>query len=324
MMKRRIYITFLLCFILPLTSFAEELRVNVGAVHRIAETDDRIETTIDLREYIALALEPNEFIKGVEIKVEVPDRVLTYRNSFLLTLYKKVSPEPETSRKDYRAVLEYKQPFPQGKRLFIALPVTGREEWTPEGPGINRISPPLSTEDFPVLIGIKPVMKGIPLDVSRTSYPITIDAVTIEKGKLVLSNAPGALQKDATLTVDGKTLPSDQKEFFLSPGVHELSVTSPVTQPFTRTVGVEKGTETLLDLELEPAASRITFEAPKDARVYLDGEEIVDHRQAVEAKPGEHLVLVRLGEYTMSKKITIRKGENYQVSLFFDILIEKD
>jgi hypothetical protein len=323
-MIRRTIFYLLLALLLPVSLTGEELRIELADIHEIETPEDRIQTKMNLREYIAVAMPANEFIKGLEIKVDVPNKILSYRNSFLLTLYSGIDPAPELSRKGYRAVLEYKQPFPSGKHLFIALPVQGKEEWTPEGPGINLVSPPLSPEDFPILLGIKPVMKGIPVDISRTTYPITISPVTINKGKLVLSSSPSALQKEAVLKVNGDQMSADRDEFFLSPGVHELSVTSPATQPFSRTVVVERGKKTSLRLELKPAASRISFEAPKDARVYLDGEEITDHRQAIEAEPGEHLVLVRLGDYTMSKKIDVQKGENYQISLFFDILIEKD
>ncbi len=324
MMKRLLCHILLLALLTPLALFGEELRIKLGAVHRISDTEDRVEATIDLREHIAIELEPNELIKGLEIKLEVPDKILSYRNSFLLTIYSGIEPPPETSRKEYRATIEHKQSFPEGKRLFIALPLAGDRKWSPKGPGMHVLSPPVSVETFPILIGIKPVMKGLPGEVSRTSYPVTVSPVLIDKGKLVLSAAPASMQNDAELQVDGQQLPADKREFLLSPGVHELKITSPATQPFSRTVVVEKGKKTVQELELEPASSKLSFEAPKDARIYLDGDEITDHRQAVETEPGEHLVLVRLGDYTMSKKITVRKGENYQVSLFFDILIEKD
>jgi hypothetical protein len=323
-MKRRLWFGLVIFLLFPLLGSAEELRIELGAIHRITSSQDTIETSINLREYMAVELEANEFIKGLEIKVEVPDKILNYRNSFLLTIHSRIRPEPNPERKGYRAVRRYKQPFPQGKRLFIALPIATRERWAPKGPGINLVSSPLPAEEFPIFIGIKPVMKGIPIDVSKTTYPITITPVTIEQGKLVLSSAPAELQEEAELYLDGSSVAASEREFYLSPGVHELRITSPATQPYTRTVVVEKGKTTRQSIELEPAASRISFEAPKDARVYLDGEEIRDHRQAIETEPGEHLVLVRLGDYTMSKKITVRKGENYQVSLFFDILIEKD
>ena len=184
------------------------------------------------------------------------------------------------------------------------------------------VNPRPQLDEYPLLLTIDPIMKGIPSDVARSKIEITVRPVLEDKGavQIELPNEVNAATVD--LLIDGKVQPKKSGRFILPTGVHELAIRSDRYLPYSKSIGIEQAQTTRVEIALEPAQSRISFDAPKDAVVFFDGEEIdVASASQVSVAPGEHVVLMRIGDYSVSKKIDIEGGKNYKVSLFFDILI---
>ncbi len=301
---------------------AEQVRSEVQHTATIDATYSDISISVGLRELSQIKLESTEFLRGIVIQVNSPRAVLQFRESFLLSIFSNPSPEPRAGVRSYSAEKLLSKPFPSASRTFIDLPFSGESRW--EKSALNSITTSKRPKpaDYPLLLTIDPIMKGIPSDVSRSHFDITVRPVLEDKGALVLELPDMADREEIELLIDGQVQAKESGRFTLATGVHEISVKSDRYLPYTKSVGIEQAQTTRLEVLLEPAQSTIRFDAPEDAVVFFDGEEIqVASTPQMEVEPGEHVVLVRIGDYSVSKKIDIEGGKTYKVSLFFDILI---
>jgi hypothetical protein len=191
--------------------------------------------------------------------------------------------------------------------------------------GVSTVNPPVKRDEFPLLMTIEPVMKGIPGSVSEASFDFSIVPVLYDRGTLSLVLPDDVDRESLEISINGAAVDGLEDSYTLPTGIHELEVSSPYTLPFTTTFGIEQGEATEVRVKLEPARASVSFEAPEEAVIYFDGTKLSDGDfDRLAADPGEHVVLVKLGEYSLSKKIHLERGQNYKVSLFFDILVDED
>ena len=313
--------------------YAERIGGSVEQLYRI-EGSDEIEGSLRIHQLIGIEFSDTDFIKGMEIHLEVPQSAMEFRESFLFRIFSSLNREPDTAIKYYSGRESFRKPFPTGKSLYIAIPLKGDELWEPGGVGIAAVKPPIARADFPLLFTIEPVMKGIPSSVSNADFDFTITPVLYDRGNLSIDIRGSYDVSALSLSIDGTAhelevrngddTRIENRVIALKTGMHELKVESPSTLPYSTTFGIEQGETTRLEVNLEPARSYVSFEAPEEATIYFDGNKLPEQDlESVETEPGEHIVLVQLGEYSLSKKIRLDRGQNYKVSLFFDILVDE-
>ncbi len=335
-MHRKPFLTLSMLIIFSLISLqtvcAERIGGSVEQVHRIGGSEET-EGSLKLHQLVGLEIADTDFIKGVEIHLRVPQSAMEFRESFLFRIFSSLNKKPDTAVKYYYGIESFRKPFPIGKSLYIAVPLKTDEIWNPKGVGISTVDPPIARADFPILFTIEPVMKGIPSSVSNADFDYSITPVLYDRGKLsidirghydasTLSVAIDGTEQDFDARNDGTRIKDEV--IALKTGMHELKVESPSTITYSTSFGIEQGETTRLEIDLEPARSYVSFEAPEEATIYFDGNKLSGRNiEGFETDPGEHIVLVQLGEYSLSKKIRLDRGQNYKVSLFFDILVDE-
>ncbi len=88
---------------------------------------------------------------------------------------------------------------------------------------------------------------------------------------------------------------------------------------------ISRGNTTKLDITMEQLLPTVIFEAPEGSEIILDGEKIdLLASKVLKIKPGDHVVRMKLGDYSLSKKFTIDAEKKYKISLFLDILIQEN
>jgi len=326
--RKRIGGRIVFCFVLLLLApsdllFGENIRGQVQNFIEIPEDYTTVRTETGLRGLTSLDIASGEFLRGFILEIGSPPSVLQFRQSFLLSLYGGVSPEPESGSESFNGRKILSLPFPTSRKTFVDLPIETFSGWDNSGPGSTRIDSPLSTAQFPLLLVIDPVMKGIPSSVGSARFEITVTPVLKNLGALQLE-VPGNIDlENVYFLVDGRDIGDPAAKQYLKPGIHTLEVKSESYLPISRSIGIEQARTARLEISLQPSRSFVQFYAPEGATVFFDGDEIdIESEGRFETEPGDHVVLVRIGEYSVSKKISVQGGKTYKVSLFFDILID--
>lgn len=316
MKKKLITVFFLIIVTIP--SFSLNIRGEVKNVIEI-EKEKKV-TEFTLFDLTGIDIKQNPFIEGLELTLSIPDELAKYRDSFMLNIYYNLDTAPRESLKSYRGQLLLSQIVPVSKKIFISIPLIK---------GINSdvipgsiLSKQVDKTEFPLILSISPVMKGIPSTVLSSIFELEIIPVLSTKGVLVL-NLSGS-ENQYTVILDRNNL-SYKNEYVLEEGIHQITIRSDNYKEISQSFVISRGNTTKLDLIMEQLLPTVMFEAPEGAEIILDGEKInTSTSKSIQISPGEHVVRMKLGDYSLSKKFTIDAENKYKISLFLDILIQEN
>lgn len=297
---------------------AENVRGNIAGV-----LNNDTNTTVFKADSIVVIQPENigELQEGIELRIQIPQGLQQYQNSFALLIYKDLTPEPEKNRNSYVGTRAYMRLLPSRKTTFLRIPVSEVHGIT--GDALTDVLPVAITPDqFPLILTIIPVMKGIPDSAFKEELTASIVPIWKNKGSLTvnLTNLSGSPEEKITVTVDGKTQEQGQA-IILSTGIHKVRVASNLAATIDKTIVIEPGKAVKMDLALDYRLPEITVSAPKGAMLFLDGKEIIlkDSSQVLRIESGTHVILFRLGDVEIKRSFTVRPGSQVKIDLVVDI-----
>ncbi|WP_319414690.1 hypothetical protein [Marispirochaeta aestuarii] len=295
-----------------------------GSVVDILEVraDKQPEASFTIEELVSLDLGANtEFITGVEIELSIPEELRRLRDSFAVYLYRRVDPRPETTgmRRYFGESLNY-YIVPAARKMYIQIPLRKDTE-LPRNPETVLLRNQVTVEDFPLILTVLPIMKGIPSDIYSAPLKIKAYPYLAAEGILDLTvTAPD--EHPYTLRIDGRELEYREKGYLLSEGIHEVSIESSAYMPVKRSVSVTRGTRTGQNIVLEKKEPRINFETPEGTLIFLDGQRVSGASLKVEE--GVHTVVFKLGDYSMTREFEVLGGKTYTITLFLDVFVKEN
>ena len=114
-------------------------------------------------------------------------------------------------------------------------------------------------------------------------------------------------------------------ERLLKEGEHHLVVLSKDYRNESRRFVVERAKTLDLIIELQDPTPLIIFEAPQNARVFLNNAPVQREGEAVPVEPGTHEAKFQVGDYTLIKTLKIQRGKTYRIAMTVDInVVESD
>ena len=286
-------------------------------------------SALRLEEMVSVSVAENQrYLKAVHLEILLSNTLKKYFDSFGLVIYKNVSPVPRRGGLAFQGERIFFHYLPYLNRVYVTIPTTPPDDAETAPPvGSFRLEEPVLPEEFPLLIAVIPLMKGIPNSIQDKQFYITLRPVLVKKGllQLTLQYPPGSEYEALEITIDGQPLEAPDGSLELESGIHSLNIRSLAFKEVNATIAIESGKTSKVDIILEELAIGLTLEAPQEAEVYLDGEKVNNHSQTVyPLDPGSHLVRIKIGDYSISKKFTAKSGKNYHISCVFDIFINED
>lgn len=321
-------ISFLFITISALQTRADSI---YGPIKEIITMEARSRSRFDLRieELAALTLsDPSRFLNAIEIKVKQSSEILEYRNSFAFHIFTNVAPLPTIENKTYKGEATFVKVLPPRIQTFFQIPLYDAAERT-ISPDTFQLPFALSTNDFPIMITILPVMKGIPDSLYSEPLQVEIFPQLADKGALNIHLSGGAaeereISENIDLYIDKKRVEYPVTDYILPSGIHHVEIHSDVFSPKTTSFSLTKGEILNLDLELERSVPQLIIEAPENSTTYLDGNRIRPlSGERIEISEGEHSITIQVGNYSLSERFTAKKGKSYVVSLMLDLMIKE-
>jgi hypothetical protein len=311
-------------------ALAEDFRGLVVAEVRLrSEAAFEQSVGIALSEMAAVHLDGDtRFLRGLRLELVLSNLLKQHFDSFALAVYRKVNPGPLPGVKAYQGERIFFQYLPYQNRVYVLLPLGGMEGVDEPLPaGSFRVETPLARNDFPLLVAIRPLMKGIPDAVLESKFVLTVRPILEKKGQfeLVLRYPEGMEGEPVALFLDEQELTAFEGRREVPTGLHRLRVTSSAFKEVNTGFTVESGKTSVVEIQLELLASLLTIEAPENAEIYLDGEKLaVFAGIRLPIEEGSHQVRIKVADYSVSKKFTVSKGRHYHISCIFDILVSED
>ncbi len=275
-----------------------------------------------LEELLAVDLpEGATFFKGIEVEITIPQELMRFRNSFAVYIYKAASPDPVKDQiRRYTAASTGYYIIPNTRKMYIQIPLRENTD-LPRSPETILVKTLDENSDFPLLLTILPIMKGIPTDISRAVFAFKAYPYMADEGILQLNlETPG--NEPYSVVVDNSPLPYRNGGYRLSAGAHEVEIRSEAYLPLTRTVSISAGKTTKLDIALEKKEPTLNFEVPDGTVIFLDGNQVSG--ASLKTTEGLHTVVFKLGDYSMTREFEVSGGKRYTVTLFFDVFVKEN
>jgi hypothetical protein len=302
----------------------EQLRVRVDTAYEKT-------VAIALDEMAALSLDSDSrFLRGLRLELHLSNLLKQHFDSFGLAVYCRVEPEPRKGVFSYRGERILFQPLPYLNRMQVTLPLGTGEDLEPAAEGSLRLRTPLAREDFPILVEVLPLTKGIPDTVAESKFFLTVRPVVAHRGllQLALHYPEGSEGEPLALYLDERELAAAEAQSLktgleLPSGLHRLRAASHAFHEVNSSFTVEPGKSSLLEVQLERLATLLTIEAPQSAEVFLDGQRLTA-LAGLSIEEGAHQVRVKVGDYSVSRKFSAQRGRHYHLSCVFDIIVNED
>ncbi|UCF97236.1 MAG: hypothetical protein JSV89_18995 [Spirochaetaceae bacterium] len=310
-------------------SWADQVRGLVVEEVQIP-SDAAFEHTValSLEEAAVISLEgETPFLEGIRIELLLSNELKKHFDTYALAIYKNLSPRPTEQVRFYTGDRAFFQYLPYLNRIYILVPLSSPQIEEALPVGTYRLEHPVQRNDFPLLLTMIPLAKGIPATIADKKFYFSIKPLLARKGFVTLTlHFPDGLEGETvSLFVDGAQITAPAERLELSSGIHQLRVVSSSFKEINTSFTVESGKTSLVDIDLEVTISQLSIDAPLGAELYLDGEKISETVSfPIPISEGDHLVRAKIADHSVSKKFNVQKGKHYHLSIIFDIIINED
>ena len=311
-------------FLVPLS--AESVRGFLSGTVDLSHPKLNEQTvSLGLEEMVAIVPgEKGRFLQGAELTLQIPVPLRNQADGFILLVYKRVSPAPSSENRRYQGIEAAHFVLPNRPRFYVNIPVGGSAGSSrAAGPDTLNVSEAIQTDEFPLLITLISLSKGVPPNIEGN--PLTVKATPEwnNLGALALRVTNTDLSpENFSLKIDGTVHPW-KPEILLPAGMHLVSLSAPGYGEESLNIAIQKAQSTSLEMTLDKQYAALIFEAPGEAVVFLNGEQVeLGPGKALEAEPGTHTVTMLLDDYRISKQFQLNPGQTLKLSLFLDILVQ--
>lgn len=297
-------------------------------IHIKPVQDLEYDLELELDELVAVYLDDNvQFLKNINIEFHISDIMKNYADGFIFCVYSNIGPEPHENMEGLTGTRIFSSTLPYMNRSYVVIPVNDNE--SESVPGMLGITPPLQISQFPVVIQIQPVMKGLPEMLLNDRILFTIKPELEKKGILNLTiNKPEEYPgNDITVLLDDEEVSPHSFPMIIRSGLHSIKVLSDVFDEENVSVAITPGNTEYVEVNLVHSISTLIFniEPLEGASIFLDGEKMdIYQGQRMVLTTGEHTVRFKLGNYNVSKRFVTELGTDYEISLFFDIQLKEN
>jgi hypothetical protein len=267
----------------------------------------------------------HRFLRGVELELRVPQAYLKYRGSLAIAFYVRLGGEAAVGVADLSADRVGFELMPNKLQTVYRIPLR-------EGHGF-KVSPYVSIptkiippDSFPLLFRVMPVIKGLPEELEMLRFQLSAKPIITDEGalKITLKYPEKLKDKPLTIRLDDAVLDLPPRELLLKEGEHHIAIVSDDYRNESRRVMIEKGKVLDLVVELQDPTPLVSIDAPANAVVYFDDTVVTDPRAGFLAEPGEHKIRFSVGDYSVVKPVTLRKGRVYRIALSIDVTVTEE
>ena len=323
--------TLLALLLLTISVGAENLRGPLAGELTITPTQGAEASGIGLEAIVTVEIDGDpRFLDAIDLELTAPAAVGDYAGALTVSILGPIRMEQRAGVAEVVGEPVLERSLLRGGKSFYQIVL--REDADPDAsPAVSRPERVVSADAFPIALSIVPQMKGLAESLQNAEFSIGIRPVTRDIGAVRVRyvredgsayEPEGALAPDFELQLDDQPV-QVQEEYLLEPGLHRFRLRSERYQDQEITVGVDRGTTTRLELPLELAVATVSYSAPRGSTVYVDGEILAGATGDFTVPPGEHTIVVVLGDYTVTRRFTVAEQQTYSMSVVMDIVIEE-
>lgn len=321
-LKRKL-IFFILFIFLFSSIFAESFRVKKLIPVTLSDTSTEEQKIVcGINDSVALFLpEEKNYIEGIEIKMTIPSAIAEWTDCVACSIYDFIEPIPKTEQIDYSGKKIFLKPLPSKLSWILQIPLS-KENSIKNSQYTTKIDEfPSFTNNF-TFLRFQPAMKGIPDETYNSKLKLEIKPILKNIGKLDLNITTYDNQNNLyTVYIDDVPTEINNKNVFLSTGMHKLNIITDNYRNEVQTIIIEQAKTTSLKIQLKSLEPTLFVEAPENAEFYLDEKQYSANEEEIIITEGEHKLRFILGDYEIIRMINAKKGKSYTANLKIDLQI---
>ncbi|MFP4113309.1 MAG: hypothetical protein ACOC2Y_02585 [Spirochaetota bacterium] len=310
---------------------AQTLRGPTGPTLVVTPTGPAEGSGIGLETIAFVEIEGDaRFLEAIDIELTAPSAVAEQAGALSLYVMGPVDVRERGGVADVVGEELLRRPLVRGGKSFyqIVLQSDARPDASPAVTRVGTIVPPTS---FPLAISVVPRMKGLSESIQESEFSLAARPVTRNVGAIevryeyedgTVYDPTGARAPEFELYIDDE-LVTIATEYLLPPGLHRLHLRSDRFQDQEVTVGVDRGRAVPIRLPLDLALATVSYSAPRGSSVYVNGRALDGHSGDFTVPPGEHTIVVVLGDYSVTRRFSAEEQQTYTISVTMDILVEE-
>jgi len=267
----------------------------------------------------------SRFFRGIELELSAPQSWLSQRGSLAMLLYAELDRLPSPGTNDLEGRRIAFDTLPNKIKIIYQIPVRRSHglRTTPYAAVPADVTLPAS---FPILFRLMPVIKGLSEETEHTRFTLSARPILADEGAVGLNfRYPEQLKdKPFTVLIDDVVVKNTAEEQILKDGEHHLVILSENYRNENRRFMVEKAKRVDITINLQDPTPLIIFEAPGNARIFLNNQPVVRENGPIPVDPGVYEAKFQVGDYTLTRNITVQRGKTYRVALAVGIDIEEN
>jgi hypothetical protein len=236
-------------------------------------------------------------------------------------LYRQIKPSISASQIDYQAEQIVLTPLPARHSFVIQIPLQ-KNSGLKSSPYATVVPYTHDATKGPLLIRLLPIMKGLPENIESLAFPVRVKPLFADLGGMRLSlSYPEGPVRPVSIRIDEMLVERGDELQLLPPGSHHLSIVSDDYRSEVRVFTVEQARVSEIALTLQDTTPRLYLVGPENAVVLLDAQPIALTKDPFALTPGDHVITFKVGDYELTKQLSVEKGRDYTVSVLFDLQI---
>lgn len=315
----------LFCFFFTSISQAEDFRVHKMNIIELSSPFEKKTAVLGVNDALCVTLpEDQTFIEGLEVSLKVPDIVLEWRDSVAWSLYSNISPAPAEDKIDYSGTRIEVGTF-EGNTLYTVKIPTKSDNSITSDKYSRLVSAVAQNEGRSVFFRLQLAMKGASDSITDSRFEVTAAPIVSDKGLIILDaqSEDGEL-KSFSVFIDEKQRSLDNGSILIPEGNHTLSIVSDFYRNEVRTVSVERAKSTKVNITLRDIKPVVRLVAPENTQIVFDEREIPPEERTFPTTQGEHTVKFYVGDYEITKTLSLENGKNYNVSINMEAIVTEE
>ncbi|MDX9799863.1 MAG: hypothetical protein RBT69_00855 [Spirochaetia bacterium] len=305
--------------------FSENIRGPVKNIAVINQELSKIdEINLSPEDIFAFQLDKNSALPvKIQLEIRLSEKLREYPSTFALFVYNNITPVPSNEISSYNGNSVKYFILPDKSRYYIELFFTAKPSRNDILPGTEILIPDdFKKSFFPLLMTVLPVMKGIPDALLDENIRIKAVFFYQDKGDLtinVFEDKKNRTDKisDFTLFIDNKSY-DNAENINLSTGIKKIRIEKEGFLPFEQSVVINRNEKSTVSVVLVKKMPQVVILAPAEAEVFIDGN-LTSQKELTTLNEGEHTIIFKLGQYSLSRKLNLENGKKYTVNLLLDI-----
>ncbi|MDR2481536.1 MAG: PEGA domain-containing protein [Spirochaetaceae bacterium] len=316
----------LMFFLFSGRALGENIRVNIIDTIEISkERPSGASNQIGYNDSVMILMDRDtRFLRGIEIELTAPQLWLAYNGSLAVSLYALHGRNSAKGHVDLDA--RQIRMDVMANRIQTVYQIPLRKDSNLRNTPYSAVLPEMLSGEFPVLLRIMPIIKDVAEDVQNMKFHLNVKPIFNSEGSARINiHYPVNLQnKPYTMLIDDIIIENPNEEQLLKEGSHHLILISDFYRNESRRFVIERGKTVELNINMQDLTPIILFEAPNNARIFLDNVRFTNTASPKPVETGPHEIKIQLSDYTIIKSVYIQKGKTYRISFTVDIIVQEE